>query len=188
MDQVYVKTRAQWRQWLTRNHRGSTGIWLVFFRKHTQNPTLTCDEAVAEALCFGWIDSIIKKLDEDRCLRKFTPRRADSRWSATNRKRVETLMRQGLMTASGLALVEAAKDAGLWGEPDRSGVSFEIPDELARALERNKKAREFFDHLAPSYRKQFIGWITTAKRSDTRERRVQEAITLLAQGRKLGMK
>jgi uncharacterized protein YdeI (YjbR/CyaY-like superfamily) len=188
MEQVYVKTRAAWRRWLARNHLRSAGIWLVFFRKHAGEPTLIYEDAVAEALCFGWIDSIIKKLDEDRYLRKFTPRRAESRWSATNRERVETLVRQGLMTESGMALVEAAKAAGLWDEPDRQGLSFDMPVELERALKKNRSARKFFEQLAPSYRKQFVGWIATAKRRDTRERRVREAVALLAQGRKLGMK
>jgi len=188
MEHVYVKTRAQWREWLTRNHDRNKGIWLVFFRKGTQKPTLTYDEAVEEALCFGWIDSIIKKLDDERYLRKVTPRRAGSRWSSANRKRIEKLMQQGLMTESGIALVEAAKDTGHWDEPERSGFSFEIPVELARALKRNRKAREFFDQLAPSSRKQIIGWIATAKRRETRERRAREAIAKLAQGLKLGLK
>ncbi len=188
MKQVYVKTRAEWRNWLNKNHLKNAGIWLVFYKKHTGKPTLEYDAAVEEALCFGWIDSIIKKLDDERYLRKFTPRKSDSRWSESNKKRVKKLMRQGLMTKLGVARVTEAKKSGLWEESGRPEISFEIPKELENALAKNKKAKTFFDQLAPSYRKHFIGWITTAKRQETKDRRVGESIALLEKGKKLGLK
>jgi len=188
MDRLYVKNRVEWRKWLTQNHDKSSGIWLVFYKKHTRKPTLEYDEAVEEALCFGWIDSIIKKLDDKRYARKFSPRRSASHWSELNKQRVKYLMKQGLMAKSGIARVTEAKKSRLWEESDRPTISFEIPKELYSALAKNKKARIFFDQLAPSYQKQFIGWISVAKRQATIARRVDESITLLEQGKKLGLR
>jgi len=188
MKQVYVKTRDEWRNWLNQNHVRNTGIWLVFYKKHTGKPTLEYDAAVEEALCFGWIDSIIKKLDDERYVRKFTPRKSDSRWSELNRKRVKKLMKQQLMTESGVARVKEARKSGLWEECDRPEISFEIPREFESALAINSKAKMFFEQLAPTYRKQFVGWISVAKRPETRDRRVSESIALLEQGKKLGLK
>ena len=188
MKQVYVKTRDEWRDWLTQNHDEGAGIWLVFFKKHTGKPTLEYDAAVEEALCFGWIDSIIKKLDEERYVRKFTPRKPESRWSASNQKRIEKLITQGRMHESGMLSVQKAKESGLWEKTDRPMISFEIPEEFGSALATNEKAKVFFDQLAPTYQKQFIGWVSIAKRQETRDRRVRESIALLEQGQKLGLK
>ena len=188
MKQVYVKNRNEWRDWLRQYHDKSTGIWLVFYKKHTGKPTLAYDEAVEEALCFGWIDSIIKKIDDERYVRKLTPRNADSRWSDLNKKRIAKLKQQELMTPTGNTMVKEAKASGFWDKPDRPQLSPEIPKELESALAKNKKARSFFDQLAPSYRKQYIGWIAFAKRQETKERRVKEAVVLLERGEKLGMK
>ncbi|MBN2029343.1 YdeI/OmpD-associated family protein [bacterium] len=188
MKQIYIKTRTEWRNWLQHNHRNHAGIWLIFYKKHTGKPSLEYDETVEEALCFGWIDSIIKKIDEEKYLRKFTPRKLDSRWSELNKKRILRLEKQGLMTEAGQAIVEAAKKSGLWDKSDRPILSFEVPDDLECALEKNKKAKMFFNRLAPSYRRQFIGWIVVAKQKETRERRICESIALLERGEKLGMK
>ncbi len=188
MKQVYFKTRDAWRKWLSKNHEKNAGIWLIFYKKHTGKPTLEYDAAVEEALCFGWIDSIIKKIDDERYVRKFTPRKPDSRWSELNKKRIAKLTKQGLMTKAGVAMVTAAKKSGLWNEPDRPAIFSAIPKELASALAKNKKAKTFFETLAPTYRKHFIGWISVAKRQETKDRRVKESIALLAQGRKLGLK
>ncbi|MBN1361111.1 MAG: YdeI/OmpD-associated family protein [Sedimentisphaerales bacterium] len=185
MKQVYVKTRQQWREWLSRHHEENDGIWLVFYRKDVGKPTLEYDAAVEEALCFGWIDSILKKTDDERYVRKFTPRKPGSRWSALNKRRVERLIAQGLMTPSGLARVNQAKESGAWDRPD---IPSTVPPEFARALAASAKAGAFFDRLAPSHRRQYMGWIATAKRPDTRDRRVKEAIALLERGEKLGMK
>ncbi len=188
MKQIYRKTRAEWRNWLQQNHRNHAGIWLIFFKKHTGKPSIEYDAAVEEALCFGWIDSIIKKIDDEKYVRKFTPRKSDSRWSDINKKRILKLEKQGLMTEAGHAVVVAARKSGLWDEPDRPTLSFEAPDDLKRALGKNKKAQIFFNQLAPSYRRQFIGWIVIAKRQETRENRIRESIALLERGEKLGMK
>ena len=188
MEQLYIKNRKEWRDWLRRNHSKNNGIWLVFYKKHTGKASLEYDDAVEEALCFGWIDSIIKKIDEERYVRKLTPRKPGSKWSELNKKRVKYLEKQGLMTKAGIARVNEARKSGLWNKPDIQQIPLKIPVELKTALDKNKKARKFFDRLAPSYKKQFIGWIAFAKRPETRDRRVEESIDLLERGEKLGMK
>jgi len=189
MKQVHVSTRAQWRKWLAGNHdQAPDGIWLVFYKKDTGRPSLEYDEAVEEALCFGWIDSIIKTIDADKYCRKFTCRKDNSKWSATNKKRVEKIIREGGMTQFGLAKVEAAKKAGNWEIDPRPVITMALPRELEEALGRNGKAKRFFERLAPTYQKHFIGWIVTAKRPETRAKRVGESIALLASGGKLGLK
>ncbi len=188
MKTLEVKTRTQWRRWLKNNSAKETVIWLVFYKKHTGKPCLEYDAAVEEALCFGWIDSIVKKLDEERYARKFTPRRPGSQWSQLNKKRFAAMVEQGLMTERGLAKVEEAKKSGLWDASDRPEISLEVPKELKKALAKNRKAKTFFDGLAPTYQKHFIAWIATAKRQETRDRRVSESVALLEQGKKLGLK
>ena len=188
MKEMHVTTRSEWRKWFVQNHDKSSGIWLIFYKKHTGKSTLEYDAAVEEALCFGWIDSIIKKIDEEKYARKFTPRKRDSHWSKLNRKRVEKVIREGRMTAHGLVKIEAAKKSGLWDENERPEINVQMPEELEEALAKNKKAKGHFDQLAPSYQKHFMLWILTAKRKDTKERRVEESIRLLEQGRKLGLK
>ncbi|MBP85904.1 MAG: hypothetical protein CMJ64_04175 [Planctomycetaceae bacterium] len=127
MKQVCLTTRSEWRQWLTQNHDKETGIWLVFYKKHTRRPTLEYDDVVEEALCFGWIDSIIKKLDDDRYARKLTPRKPDSAWSDANKKRVMKLLRRKLITDARLAVIDAAKKSGRWTESARPQIPARVP-------------------------------------------------------------
>jgi len=161
---------------------------LVFYKKETAKPTIAYDAAVEEALCFGWIDGIVKKIDDARYARKFTPRRNSSGWSALNKKRAAKMIRQGKMTESGLAKINAAKKSGLWDKDPRPEISFDMPPELARALAGNRKVKESFEQLAPSYRRHYIAWIAVAKRPETKKRRIAESITLLEQGKKLGLR
>ena len=188
MKQIYVTDREQWRNWLTEHHAGEAGVWLIFYKKQTRKPTIGYEDAVEEALCFGWIDSIIKKIDETKYVRKFTPRKNKSIWSALNRKRANKMIKEGRMTDVGLAKIKAAKKSGLWEKDGRPLISLDVPPELAKALAKNKKARENFDKLALSYRRQYIGWIAVAKRAETKKRRIEESIALLEKGKKLGMK
>lgn len=188
MKQLYFKTSNDWRKWLKSNHDKENKVWLIFFKKKAGKPSIEYESAVEEALCYGWIDSIIKKLDDERYVRKFTPRRSNSRWSELNKKRVRKLMKQGHMTKSGAAKVTEAKKSGLWEQSGQPEISFEIPREFESVLVKNKKAKMFFDQLAPAYQKQFIGWISVAKRQETKNRRVGESVALLEQGKKLGLK
>ena len=188
MKQAYIKTREEWRRWLVEHHAEDGGVWLVCYKKETGKPTLAYDDAVEEALCFGWIDSVIKKLDDEKYVRKFTPRRSGSVWSALNKRRVAKVTRQGLMTPAGAAKVAEAKKSGRWDDPDSRAAAPATSPDLAAALANNPKAKTFFEQLAPSYRNQFVMWTAAAKRQETRDRRVAEAISLLEQGRKLGSK
>jgi uncharacterized protein YdeI (YjbR/CyaY-like superfamily) len=188
MKDVFVTTRADWRRWLAQNHDKETGIWLVCLKKQLGKPTLDYEAVVEEALCYGWIDSIIKKVDSNRYARKLTPRKPDSFWSESNKQRVAKLIRQGRMTRFGLAKINAAKRSGLWTRSAKPSIAPGISAEFLRALAKNKKASVFFAQLAPSYQKQFTSWIAVAKRPETRQRRIKESIALLARGEKLGMK
>lgn len=189
MKQVHLSTRSQWRRWLAANHQTETdGIWLVFCKKATGIPTLDYGASVEEALCFGWIDSIIKRIDDEKYCRKFTPRRKGSQWSITNKKRANIMIQEGRMTEFGLARIETAKKSGSWKIDPTPVINPDLPRELSVALARNKKAKKFFGKLAPTYRKHFIGWIVTAKRPETRATRLKESLGLLARGQRLGLK
>ena len=154
-------------------------IGLIFFKRHSGIPTLLYNAAVEDAICFGWIDSIVKKIDEERYSQKFTPRKDKSSWSELNKKRVKKLIKQGLMTEVGMAKIRAAKKSGEWDKIPSQRDFPDMPAELKKALDRNKLAKDNFDNLAPSYRRQFVGWVAAAKRSETRESRIKEAIGLL---------
>jgi uncharacterized protein YdeI (YjbR/CyaY-like superfamily) len=182
--ELYFALREDWRAWLEAHHGKEREVWLVFYKKHTGKPSLSYDAAVEEALCFGWIDSLIKRLDDERYARKFTPRKDRRRWSASNLKRIEKLKAEGRMTAAGMAMIPADVEA----EPAASKRSLEPPDFFLGALEASPAAAEYFATLAPSYRRNFIHWVASAKREATRQRRLSEAISLLAEGKKLGMK
>ena len=189
MEEVYVKTRAEWRKWLAKNHNISlSGIWLVYYKKGSSNPSLEYEESVEEALCYGWIDSIIKKIDAESYVRKFTPRKKGSKWSATNKKRVTRLLKKGKMTEFGQQMIDEAKLSGMWDVDPRPDFALEVSELFAAELDKNFKAKSFFYGLAPGYQKQFIGWINSAKRDATKENRVKESIDLLARGQKLGLK
>jgi uncharacterized protein YdeI (YjbR/CyaY-like superfamily) len=177
-----VRTRQQWRTWLGKHHASSPGVWLVFHKDHTLVKSIPYEDSVREALCFGWIDSLIKRLDDDRYARKFTPRKLISKWSAINRRRYADLETAGLLTAAGLA---ATPTGNTYAAPPAIP---DLPDYIAEALQANPKAWRFFQELAPTYRRHFVGWIHLAKRLETRERRIRESVALLAAGKKLGLK
>jgi uncharacterized protein YdeI (YjbR/CyaY-like superfamily) len=188
MKRVYVTNRDEWRDWLSQHHATETEVWLIFYKKETSKPTIPYEAAVEEALCFGWIDSIIKRIDATRYARKFTPRKDKSMWSGLNKRRAEKVTKEGRMTDSGLAKIRIARKTGLWDKDPRPQISLDIPPEFAKALARNKKAKGNFDKLAASYRKHYIGWIAVAKRAETRKRRIEESVALLEKGKKLGLK
>jgi len=189
MDTIELQNLLEWRKWLRENHNCVEEIWLVYYKKHTGVPSISYMDSLDEALCFGWVDSLIKRIDDDRYARKFTPRRDDSNWSLVNKTRVNELFAEGRMTEHGLAKVEAAKQSGSWENPlTKPEMNFETPPELEQALSEHPEAAQYFESLAPTYRKQYIGWIATAKRLETRAKRVAEAIRLLSEGKKLGLK
>lgn len=180
--------REDWRAWLAENHATAQEMWLVFYKKHLGRPGLTYIEALEEALCFGWIDGILKRIDDQKHTIRFSPRRKNSIWSEQNKKRIGRLIQQGRMVEAGLAKVREAKANGQWEKAVvREDVTI-VPPELTAALAENVQARENFEKLAPSYRRQFIGWVTVAKRDETRRQRIAEVVRLLARNERLGMK
>lgn len=178
-----VASRRAWRAWLQKNHASSPGVWLVCFKKHTGVAGPAYEEIVGEALCFGWIDSLVRRLDDDRYLRKLTPRRTGSVWSDNNRKLYAEMKAQGLLAPAG---EKAAPTANRYGP--QPSIPVEPPGYIERAFKADPKAWEFFNGLAPGERRHFVGWIHTAKRPETREKRIRESIRLLEAGKKLGLK
>ncbi|MHC4995307.1 MAG: YdeI/OmpD-associated family protein [Planctomycetota bacterium] len=184
--------RSEWRAWLKKHGGSSREVWLIFDKKHTGRAALDYGESVEEALCFGWIDGLLRRIDDERYARKFTPRRDTSEWSAINKERAERMMAEGRMTDAGLAKVEAAKASGAWeaaaGTSPMGGRGVAMPVELAEALKKSKKASKALESLAPSQRKNYLGWVGSAKKAETRQRRAREAVELLASGEEMGMK
>jgi uncharacterized protein YdeI (YjbR/CyaY-like superfamily) len=177
-----VVSRQQWRKWLNAHHASSPGIWLVFYKAHTGARNISIDDMVREALCFGWIDSLVKRLDEDRYAIKVTPRKPTSKWSDLNRKRWAELKASGQLAPSGLA---AAPTKNTYAPRPVIPI---LPAYIARALKGNSGAWTFFRALPPTERRNFVVWIHIAKRPETRARRIRESIALLAAGKKLGLK
>jgi uncharacterized protein YdeI (YjbR/CyaY-like superfamily) len=182
------RNRGQWRNWLEKNHAKETEVWLVFLKQHTERPNVSYNDAVEEALCFGWIDGVRRSIDEDRYMHRFSPRKLDSKWSKLNKERAQHMLKAGQMAPAGQKSIELAKKNGRWTEPVSARTSFSMPPELNERLKRNKKAATFFESLAPSYQRQYVAWIATAKRTETQKRRLDETIELLIRGEKLGMR
>jgi len=177
-----VRNRRQWRAWLTKHHASTSGIWLVFYKQHTARKSMPYEDAVQEALCFGWVDSLIKRLDNDRYAIKVTPRRATSKWSESNRRRWKQLKAAGLLSPAG---VSAAPTPNTYAP--RPTIP-ELPGYIAKAFKASATTWRLFRTLAPRDRRNFVVWIHTAKRPETRERRIRESLALLSAGKKLGLK
>ena len=179
--------REAWRAWLAENHNTAQEMWLIVYKKHVNRPGLTYIEALEEALCFGWIDGILQRIDDEKHTIRFSPRQKSSIWSELNKKRVARLIEEGRMTEAGLAKIREAKANGQWEKAAVREDTTLVPPELTAALAEHTQARLSFEKLAPCYRKQFIYWVSTAKRDETRRKRVAEAVRLLAANRRLGI-
>jgi len=188
MNQLFCRTSTDWRSWLKANHGSVKEVWLVFLKGANADQALTYEQSLDEALCYGWIDSLIKRIDDERYARKFTPRRNNSGWSALNKKRAEKMVHEGKMTEAGLAKIKAAKKSGRWDKDSRPAIPFDVPPELTKALTANKRAKENFERLAPSHRRHYIAWIAVAKKAETKKRRIAESIALLEKGENLGLR
>jgi uncharacterized protein YdeI (YjbR/CyaY-like superfamily) len=183
LEQVYVEDRAAWRRWLAANHARSPGIWLVFDKKSSRPDRLAYVEAVEEALCYGWIDSTVRTLDDKRYVQLMMPRKPKSTWARTNKERVERLIAQGLMAEAGLASIERAKANGSWVSLD-AVEAFVVPADLRKALRARPAAAKNFAAFAPSVRKAYLHWISQAVRPETRANRVAQVAQLAAENRK----
>lgn len=179
--QVHAESAAQWRAWLEENHAAPVpGAWLVFWKPVTGRPRVTYEDAILEALCFGWIDSQARSLDDERSALWFTRRRPGSAWSATNKRRLEVLAERGGMTPAGQAVVDAAKADGSWSYLD-DVENLVVPDDLRVALDQHGAAATW-DGFTESARRLVLRWILDARRPETRATRVEETARLAAQG------
>lgn len=177
--------RRAWRQWLAEHHATVDGVWLARWTKASGRQTLHYDEIVEEALCFGWIDGLVHSLPDGRQAHLLTPRRAGSPWSRSNKERIERLMADGLMGAAGLAVISAAKADGSWSMQDAAEALIE-PDELAAALDAVPAARGHWNSFPRSPKRAMIWWVMSAKRAETRARRVETIVREAAEGRRSG--
>ena len=183
LDFFYSPDRENWRQWLADNHDSAAGILFVFYKKKSGKPTLTYGEAVEEALCFGWVDSLPKKMDDERHALKFSPRKPRSVWSKPNKERVERLVDNGRMTPVGQAKIDRAKSDGSWDALNDSD-NLVIADDLAIALIENPVAGANFHNFSPGSRKIILSWIGSAKRPETRANRIAETVRLAELGKR----
>lgn len=179
LERVTVTSRAQWRAWLKKNHKRTEGIWLITYKKHVADKHVSFEEKVQEALCFGWIDSVPRKLDTDRVMHYLSPRKPGSVWSAINKAHVERLIAARLMTAAGMEKIEEAKKDGSWNAIDHV-EALAMPDDLRKALLNNKTAKKQFDAFPPGSRKIILRWILSAKTEATRGKRIAETVKLAA--------
>jgi len=190
MDKTLHTTgRAEWRGWLEKNHDSETEIWLVFYKKHTGQPCIAYDDAVEEALCFGWIDGVLQRIDDETYARRFSPRTDGSNWSALNKRRAMNMIQQGKMTEAEAAKLSFSDFDDDYGKTlERKAEDLVIPEYFEQALTGNRQAHENFAKLAPSYRRRYLLWIADARTDETRSKRVAEAVRLLAENKKLGVK
>lgn len=188
-EQFYPKDRTAWRNWLKKNHNKFPGIWLVYYKIGTSKPRLPYADMVEEALCFGWIDSLPRKLDEERTMLMFTPRKPKSVWSDLNKERVAKLINNGLMAAPGLTKIEIAKQNGSWDTltaSNNAANNNELPTDLLKLLKGKKEALANFKAFSPSIRKQFMYFIDSAKTSETRMKRLQQTVLMSEANKKPG--
>lgn len=181
-------SRKAWRDWLARNHAKRVEIWLVYYKQQTGRRTLSYSDSLEVALCYGWIDGLIRKIDDDKYARRFTPRKATSKWSPTNLRLAEKLIKSREMTTVGLKVYEQriANDTKVIEFAENDAPA--LPPAMENELKKHKRAWDYFQSLAPSHKKQYIGWLASAKREETQKKRLEEAIKLLTEKQKLGLK
>lgn len=186
MKTLLVRTLDQWREWLAGHHGSAAEVWLIFHKRHTGVASIDYKDALDEALCFGWVDSLVKRLDDRRFARKFTPRRADSRWSAVNRQRYAELKDAGRLKPPGIE--RPPTDRGSAPRPPRLPLPAKLPAYIQKELRKHPQAWRHFQASPPAQRRRYLAWIESAKREETQLRRLKEAIRLLAAGEVLGLK
>ena len=175
----FAKTRKQWRNWLEKNHAKEKCVYLVFYTKDSKLQGVSYVDAVEEALCFGWIDSTVYKRDEVSRYQFFAKRNPRGNWSASNKERVQRLLKQGLMMPAGQAMIDIAKKNGSWSVLDEAEKMI-VPDDLLKLLKKNKKAFTNFQAFSPSAKKITLAWIYTAKQPETRKNRIKKVVELAA--------
>lgn len=189
LKSIYAANRKEWHEWLLKHHDSENEVWLIYYKRHTCKPRVEYNDAVEEALCFGWIDSIIKRIDENSYCQKFTPRRRGSKWSESNVKRAKHLIETGAMTEAGMkSYNDLLANPSLMPKPATPKEMIELPADLVKGLKGKGMAYNIFMGFSPSYRANTIGWINAAKRPETRQRRIREVVELTSRGKKTGLK
>jgi uncharacterized protein YdeI (YjbR/CyaY-like superfamily) len=178
---IQPENRAEWRAWLEANHRAPTGVWLITWKRRTGRPTISYEDAVEEALCFGWIDSVMGRLDDERSMQWFAPRKPRSTWARSNKERVARLEAAGLMAEAGREAVALARTNGSWESLDAIDALI-VPDDLAAALAERPGAREHFDASSVSVRRAGLAWVYQARRPATRAARVEQIAAIAGRG------
>lgn len=182
--ELYFENHIQWRDWLHDNHRKfPKGIYLIFFKLETGIPTMRWEEAVKEALCYGWIDSTVKSLGEGKRRQYFSPRNPKSVWSAVNKSHLKDLEKEGLLHKSGKKTINEAKKNGSWTALD-DVENLIIPEDLQKSFDKNPQAFENYKSFPRGSRKSYLYWLNHAKRSETREKRISEIIKLCTENKK----
>lgn len=179
----YAQTRQDWRNWLQKNHQNEQSVWLIIYHKSSDTASIYYEEAVEEALCFGWIDSVAHKRDAESKYQFFAQRKPKSNWSKANRERVEKMIAEGLMTKSGQILIDLAKKSGTW-EALVDVQNSVIPTDLQQLLDKNEKALDNFLAFPPSSKRIILEWILNAKKAETRQKRIEETVSLAAENRR----
>jgi uncharacterized protein YdeI (YjbR/CyaY-like superfamily) len=183
LKSYYAKDRKAWRKWLEKNHASSDGVWLIYNKKISGRKRLEYSDAVEEALCFGWIDSTVRPLDDERYMQRFTPRKPKSGWSALNKQRIEKMIGLNLMTKAGHEKVEEAKRTGAWEKLDHI-EALNLPEDFEKALSKNKKAKANFENFPQFTKKQFLYRINSARRPETRKERISLLVKMAAANKK----
>lgn len=173
----HAKTRKQWRSWLEKNHQSEQSVWLIIYKKESDTPSVYYLEAVDEALCFGWIDSKPNKRDENSYYQFFSKRNPKSNWSKVNKDKVSKLIAQGLMHSAGIEMIEIAKKNGTWTALEEV-ENITIPPDLQDLFSKNKKALEHWEKFPRSAKRGIIEWILNAKKPETRQKRIEETVSL----------
>ena len=181
-ETLYFTNRKDWRKWLKENFDKKKEIWLIYYKKHSKKPSIPYDDAVEEALCFGWIDSTVKRIDDEKYVQRYSPRNLNSVWSPYNITRVKKMIREGKMTKIGLSKYEYGMKHNL--QAPKTEDKLTVPDDLKNALKKEKISEKNFNDLAKSYKIMYIHWINSAKKEETRKRRIDKTIILLKENKK----
>lgn len=176
-ETFYAKSRQEWREWLQDNHDKKQSVWLIYYKKKSAVPSVVYSDAVDEALCFGWIDSKAKPIDEDSYMQFFSRRKPKSVWSKVNKEKIERLTKQGLMTEMGFEAIERAKQNGSWTLLDEAEALI-IPQDLEEEFQKRPNAKPYFLSLSRSDKRNILQWLVLAKRPETRAKRIREIVEL----------
>lgn len=184
---LHFKTRNQWRGWLEKNHGRKKEVWLKYYKRNSGKKSVSYEEAVEEAICFGWIDTTARSVDDESYMQKFTPRNPRSAWSLLNKRRALKMMKAGRMTKAGMAKIRVAKESGAWAGAYTLKKTAKMPQDLKKALEKNERAQENFNNFPNGARNYYVMWVEDAKLEETRRRRIRRVVAFCTKGVKYGM-